>query len=454
MVSVQLRDLNFEKDIGANSILLNVGPFSLVVDAGMDPKRVGKSALPNYGLLKPNSVDLILLTHCHLDHLGSLPILAQGQPKAEILLSYPASLIAPIMLENSFTVMCRQKEEQAIPEYPLYTKKDIEKLIQKFRATKFGIKNRIQKGKDFLDITFFPAGHVVGAASIFIQYQGKNIFLTGDILFCDQLTLKGARFPVEAIDTLILETTRGSTERTAHRQQEEKRLLKTISKTIQRGGTCLLPVFAFGRMQEMLQLFYRARKEKELPECPIFCSGLGMSLVNTFDEIGKQTGLVHFNKKILKALKIKSLGRKKIAPGVQLPSPAIYLLSSGMLVENTPSYKVCTCLLHDSKNTVCFVGYCDPDTPGGKLLTAVPEEEFLFEDIDFRTPLKAEVVRFDLSGHADREELYAFCIEKKAKQIFLTHGEKNARQWFMDKFKKEQPQTVVVDPSPGQLYTL
>ena len=77
-----IQDLNFEKDIGANSILLEVGPFKFVIDAGMDPKQLGNKALPNFDVLEPNSIDFIALTHCHLDHLGGLPILAKKQPQA------------------------------------------------------------------------------------------------------------------------------------------------------------------------------------------------------------------------------------------------------------------------------------------------------------------------------------------------------------------------------------
>jgi Cft2 family RNA processing exonuclease len=455
VIGCYLRDLNFEKEIGANGLLLEVGAFRFVVDVGMDPKRVGNSALPQLDLLPKNSVDAILLTHCHLDHVGGLPVLLRQQSQARVFLSYPTSLITPIMLENSYTVMCRQKEEQSIPEYPLYEKKDIERIKQSFLPVKFGQAQHLEKEGCNLDITFYLAGHVLGASSILIEYGGQRIFITGDILFQDQHTLKGANIPSDRyFDTIVLETTRGRTERKSNRANEEERLLKTIAHTIQRGGICLIPAFALGRIQELLVLLYNARRMDKIPECPIFCSGLGMALVNVFNEIGKTTNTVHFSRKILKQLNVKPLRRKKIGPDSQLTTPAIYLLSSGMLVEHTPSYRVASSLIRDCKNTVCFVGYCDPDTPGGQLLQTSPDEVFTFKALEFSTPLRAQVEHFDLSGHADRDDLYQFVVDRQPKQVILTHGDAESRQWFLEKFSKNCPPIRILDPEVGKTYVL
>lgn len=451
-----IQDLNFEKDIGANCIFLEVGPFKFIVDAGMDPKRLGNKALPNFDDLEPNSIDFIALTHCHLDHLGGLPILAKKQPQAQVLVSYPTSLLAPLMLENSYSVMCRQKEEKAIAEYPLFTKESIAALQKRFFTLKFGKPYCIEKDGHQARLTFFAAGHVLGASSLLIEYEGRQIFITGDILFSDQNSLKGAKIPqLDSLDVLILETTRGCTERTALRRSEEERLIKTISKTIKRGGICLIPAFALGRIQELIVLLYNARKGNKYPECPIFCSGLGMSLINVFDAIGKTSSSVNFNRQILKKLNIKQLRRKKIDPKTtKLKAPAIYLLSSGMLVEHTPAYNVASCLLKDNKNSICFVGYCDPSTPGGKLLQTQPNEVFKFEEWDYSIPVRAKVEKFDLSGHADRDDLYQFVLAQKPKKVVLSHGDDDARNWFIQKFKKHFEALHILDPNVGQRYEL
>ena len=86
----------------------------------------------------------------------------------------------------------------------------------------------------------------------------------------------------------------------------------------------------------------------------------------------------------------------------------IYLVSSGMMVENTPSYVLASGLLGDSKNSVLFVGYCDPQTPGGKLLDSQEGDDFDFDAVDVITKVSAKVCKYDLSGHANRDELIAF----------------------------------------------
>ncbi len=456
MAKFFVKDLNFEKNIGANSLSLKVGAFHFLVDAGMDPKRLGNEALPKLKGIPKNSVDFILLTHCHLDHLGSLPIVMKQQTKAQVLVSYPTQLIAPFMLENSYSVMCRQKDEKGISEYPLFTKDDIAQVAKKFFPVKYGQTYVLKKEDQQANITFFEAGHVLGASSVLIEHEGRKLFITGDILFSDQNSLRGAHIPqLQDLDVVIMETTRGATERKASRRNEEERLIKTIAKTIKNGGACLIPAFALGRMQEMLVLLYEAKKANKLPDCPIYCSGLGMALVSVFDEIGKTSPYLNFSRQILKKLNVKSMRRKKIDPKTStLKSPAIYLLSSGMLVEHTPAYNVAACLLNNNKNSICFVGYCDERTPGGQLLQAKHNSTFRFEEINFSTKIRAKIDRFDLSGHADRDELCEFIHAQQPKKVVLTHGEEASREWFMARFSKQERSCSVLDPEVGKSYCL
>ena len=451
-----IRDLNFEKDIGANGVSVKVGPFSFLIDAGMDPKRYGNEALPRFDLLEDGDIDFIVLTHCHLDHLGSLPVVVRKQPQAQILSSYPAQLLAPLMLENSYSVMCRQKDELSIPEYPLFSKDEVAQLLKKFLPLKYGTAYTLEKEGHCATLTLFEAGHVLGASSVLIEYEGRQLLITGDILFSDQNSLKGARIPqLHSPDVVILETTRGATQRKVSRRSEEERLIKTIAKTIKRGGACLIPAFALGRMQEMLVLLYKAKKANKLPNCPIFCSGLGMSLINTFDEMGKKSACVNFSRQILRHLNVKSLRRKKLDPNTsKLVTPAIYLLSSGMLVEHTPAYNVAACLLGSAKNSICFVGYCDERTPGGELQKAKPGATFCFDAINFSTKIRAKIDRFDLSGHADREELCEFIGAQNPKKVVLVHGDEESRKWFSAIFSKNERSMSVLDPDVGKEYCL
>jgi Cft2 family RNA processing exonuclease len=131
---------------------------------------------------------------------------------------------------------------------------------------------------------------------------------------------------------------------------------------------------------------------------------------------------------------------------------ALYIISSGMLVERTPSYTLASGLVSNARNTIGFVGFCDPDTPGGKLLAAKTGDTFLFEAANVKAKVKAHVERFELSGHADREELLEFAVQTGARSIVLTHGDPLARAWFAQQLAEKAPQSKVLDPVPLQTY--
>ena len=304
-----------------------------------------------------------------------------------------------------------------------------------------------EKNGQAIEITAYHAGHVAGAVSFELTHQGKSVFFTGDLLFNDLRTLDGAQLPRHPVDLLVMETTRGGAERPPGQQREGEitRLLEDIRKALSRGGSVLIPVFALGRMQEMLVVLDEARKNKVLPPTPVFCSGLGMDLVNHIHQISQNFNRVHFKRKVLRSLGAQPLPRR-LQPGEPLPMRGIYLVSSGMLVENTPSYMLASSMLGDDRNGLFFVGYCDPSTPGGQLLETEHGEDFLFDAIDIRQKVRASVHRYDLSGHADRDELLAYAEAVSPRKIILHHGDPDARAWFLQKFKERN--LPALDPEP------
>jgi Cft2 family RNA processing exonuclease len=176
-----------------------------------------------------------------------------------------------------------------------------------------------------------------------------------------------------------------------------------------------------------------------------------MDLADYFDEISRKTKHVNFNRNIIKDLKIKPTPRKLVA-GQDPEQNALYIISSGMLVERTPSYTLASGLLGNARNTIGFVGYCDPETPGGKLLASKPGDNFVFETAHVKAKVKARVERFELSGHADREELLEFAVQTGARSIVLTHGEQGARDWFAAQLAEKAPGSKILDPVPGKTY--
>lgn len=451
---MKLIDLNRDGGIGANSLFLQIGDLRVLVDCGLHPKKVGRAATPDLTPLRSAPLDLIIITHCHLDHIGSLPVVMREHPNTPVIMTQASRMLIERMLHNSANVMVRQKEEENIPDYPLFTHEEIDRCAGRLTGLPVGHPKKFRGARDEIEITFHHAGHVAGAAGVEIKHKHRSIFLTGDVLFEDQRTLQGAKFPAGHFDTLIMETTRGVSERPLGKERvhEVARLITSINDTIQRSGSYLIPVFALGRMQEILAIIHDARKFGKLVDCPIFASGLGMDIADYFDEITRKTkGGVQFNRSIIKDLKIKPTPRKLVA-GEDPEQNALYIVSSGMLVEKTPSYTLASGLVGNARNTIGFVGYCDPDTPGGQLLLAKPGDQFLFEANHVKVKIKAHIERFELSGHADREELLEFAVQTEARSIVLTHGDPEARAWFISQLEAQAPKSKLLDPVPLQSY--
>ena len=448
-------DLNEHGGIGSSATLLEIGPYALLIDSGIHPKMEGNASLPHLDSIRDKQVDCIILTHCHLDHVGSIPVAARYFPEAHILMSRASALLAPRMLRNSVNVMNRKREESGLTEYPFYSFKEVDALDDRILGLAFERAFCIDHHGPELSITLYRAGHVAGAAGVYIEGCGESIFVTGDCLFRDNMTLPGAEFPVSNVDTLVMETTRGATEpkASADRSEEWNALFADMRTAFERGGNVLVPVFALGRMQEMLTQIEARREEPWLQAIPIFCSGLGMDLVDYFDQIAKRIGGLEFSRKIVRQLKVKAPDWNWCR-GKQPKTPSLMILSSGMLVEHTPSYRMASGLFHDPKNLIQFIGYCDPDTPGGALQNMKTGDEYLFEVLDYKAPLYLEIQRYDLSGHAERSELIDYATTLAPKRVILSHGDPEARDWFSETLADRQSDSEVINPETLQTIDL
>ena len=118
---MKLIDLNRQGGIGANAMFVQIGGVNILVDSGLNPKLVGREATPDFAKIADQHVDLIIVTHCHLDHFGSLPIAMREHPHAPVLMSLSSRIILERMLRNSASVMLRQKEEGKLPGGPLFS---------------------------------------------------------------------------------------------------------------------------------------------------------------------------------------------------------------------------------------------------------------------------------------------------------------------------------------------
>ena len=438
--------------IGANSYLLETRSARVVLDAGMHPKHEGAEALPHYEFLEDGSVDSVVITHSHLDHVGTLPVLLKDHPEAKVFLTPETAELASTMLHNSVNVMQAKRVEHGITEYPLFDHRELDRITAIFEAR--GIERPFNLDREgTMRATFHDAGHILGSVGVTIETSGKRVMYTGDVNFEHSTLQKGALFPEEHVDALIVETTRGAQERTPgySRHAEENELAESIARVIARKGSVLIPVFAMGKTQEVLAMIHRFKREGIIPtHTPVYIGGLSTKMTHVYDRFSDVSRRHLPGFRFLKDMEIEGSDRKRKGP-IPFGSGCIYALSSGMMSEKTVSNNFARQgILENKRHGLFFVGYADPETPGGRIRAAKQGENVKLDDSHAGVPLNCEMRVFDFSGHSTRDAIADYAVKLRPKKIFLVHGDDDAVAWFRQDLQRRLPDSQVIVPLPGE----
>jgi Cft2 family RNA processing exonuclease len=454
---MRIMNLNPGTDIGASSWFVDIENHRLLLDAGTHPKREGLDSLPLYKLIKREELDAIALSHCHHDHVGSLPLAIRQFPKAHVLMTQLSYFIVERVLHNSVNVMTRQRDEMGIKEYPLYSHDELDDMAPLFqgfqynREVEWAAYHKTRAGLPSPTLEFFDAGHALGSAGIMVRGNRETLFYTGDVSFRDQTILKGARFVDVKADVLIMETTRGNRAVPPDftREAEIERLAQALDRVLKRKGCVLIPVFALGRTQEILALLALLMRAGKLNKQPIYIGGLGRVFTEIYDLEAHRAHRQHSNLRLTEALNLIVMEKGQVER-MKLTGGRLFVLTAGMMSENTAAHDLAVRMVGDEKQAIFFVGYADPDTPGGRLKAAKPGETFLFSGTGGQLTKRCEIQDFDLTAHANRDELLDFVGQVSPRAVLLGHGEDESRQWFEEQIHARYPKIQVVQPAPGQ----
>jgi Cft2 family RNA processing exonuclease len=440
-------------EIGANSFLFDFDGTRVVVDSGMHPKHFGADALPLHEPLGFDAIDGIILTHAHLDHLGSLPLLQRRHPRTPVYMTEATAHLSDIMLHNSVNVMTSQREELGLANYPLFTHDEVNDATQQWSLR--GLRRGFEIGDRGVKATFFDAGHVLGAVGVQFDTPRGTVLHSGDVHFEEQSIATGADLPRSGVDTLVLEATRGDSPRDPSytRAGEARRLAGVIRETLRRGGSVLMPVFALGKSQEMLVLLHQLVKAGELPSTPVYLGGLSTKVCAAYDELTHRASRLHQGLELLRELPDLQFSarpkRGKARARMQYRSGAIFALSSGMMSENTVSNEFAFQFLENPANTLCFVGYADPESPAGRIKNTPQGYPVRLNENRDPVDLNCPVESFDFSGHSDREGLRSYARDLKPKRIILVHGDPPALDWFQRTLSADLPGCQVITALPN-----
>lgn len=455
-----LTNLTRGNEIGANSYLLDFdGEARVVLDSGMHPRAEGTDALPNFEPLQHKPLDAIIISHAHHDHLGSLPVLMREQSKARVFMSEPTYYLADPLLHNSVQVMLKQRDELARPEYPFFTHRELDQQAHIWQACglnrAWSLEGHPLIDREPVSFTFHDAGHILGSVGVELNHRGRKVFYTGDVNFSDQTLVQKAQFPQSEIDTLIIETTRGThpTPEGFSRPQQISQLAQAINETFEKGGAIMIPVFALGKTQETLALIHFLQRGKQIPAGPIYIGGLGRSLTVIYDKLAGRSQRSHGHLQLLEDIRPQVLDGKTITD-FKPKKGHIYLLSSGMMTEKTLSNVLAQRFLSEERHSILFVGYCDPASPAGRLLATKRGEQVVLSKNYGEQPVLCRVEHFDLTAHAQREDLLNYILTVNPRACALVHGDLAALQWFQKELAEQRPGMKVILPPSGETITI
>jgi metallo-beta-lactamase family protein len=451
----------------AHLLSLNNG-FKILLDCGL--YQGSEEEMKNFNetwLFDPAEIDLVVLSHAHIDHSARLPKLVKDGFKGDIISTHATRSLCNIMLLDSAKIQEYEAEYHNSKELkksgkaqliePLYKSADVIDTMRRFSGLPY---DRWEPIHPNVELQYRDAGHILGSANITLRIkengQERLIGFTGDIGRPDRPILRDPQQMPEC-DYLICESTYGDRLHEG-KPEETERFLEIIKKTcIERKGKLIIPAFSVGRTQELVYMLDKLETAGRLPQIPVYVdSPLAVNATmifgshpECFDQELSEYMLLDDNPFGFNDLTyVRSVELSKSLNNSQ--QPAIIISASGMMNAGRVRHHAAN-NLSDPKNTFLIVGYCARGTLGSILLDGVKEVKLFGNQV----PVRAEIIRMgSFSAHADQKEMLNFISNQhNANEIFLVHGEREAQRTFAREIR-DSMQTKVHVPDLNSLYHL
>jgi metallo-beta-lactamase family protein len=450
-VSLKLTFLGGAGTVTGSKYLVENGGRRLLVDCGLF-QGFKTLRLRNWAPLPApaRGISAVALTHAHIDHSGYLPLLVRQGFEGPVFCTEATRDLCAILLPDAGHLQEREADfanrrgySKHHPALPLYTEEDAARALDLLRPTPFDSEFEIFGGAR---ARFVRAGHILGAASLILNWQGKTVVFSGDIGRYDDPLMPDPQTP-ERADFLLIESTYG--DRRHDLQKPEDALAYAIGRTIRRGGTAIVPAFAVGRAQSLIYYIGRLKATGRLPAgLPVFLdSPMAIDATELFRR--------HAGDQRLPSEELRRLG-----DGVECvhtgedskaltadPRPKVIISASGMATGG----RVLHHLAHyapDARNAIIFAGFQAGGTRGASMVGGAESIKIFGEYV----PVRAEVHNLDmLSAHADRSELlrWAGAMKSPPRKTFVVHGEPTGA----DALRRALAETLRFDcVTPDHLY--
>ncbi|OGI67124.1 hypothetical protein A2823_01695 [Candidatus Nomurabacteria bacterium RIFCSPHIGHO2_01_FULL_41_91] len=436
---------------GAN-FLLEIDGQKILVDCGLTQgMKLADDVNWDSFVYDPREIDILFVTHAHVDHLGRIPKLIKEGFRGKIYSTEPTKGLAGPMLEDTAGILGKN-EDLGLDK--IYTEENIKLAFSLWQGFTYHQKIKITEN---VEASFLNAGHILGSAMVEFLYNGKKILFTGDLGNSLSPLLPDTEKVTDA-DYLIMESVYG--DRNHESKDDRRRLLaETIQDNHKRRGTLIMPTFSLERSQELLFELDALLEGNRIPVMPIFFdSPLAIRLTDVFKQYKN-----YLNEKAQKAISsgkylfdfpgmhntLKSEESKLIN---DVPNPKIVIAGSGMstggrIVHHEKHY------LPDPNNTLLLTGYQSIGTPGRLIQEGLKKVRITGEDVAVRAHI---VTIYGYSGHKDSDGLLSFVedMQDSVKKVFVVMGEPKSSMFLVQKlrdnlgiraFAPKQGDSVILD---------
>ncbi|KAF9438809.1 Cleavage and polyadenylation specificity factor subunit 3 [Entomortierella beljakovae] len=412
---MEVTPLGAGSEVGRSCHVLKYKGKTVLLDCGIHPGQGGISGLPFFDEVDPASIDVLLITHFHLDHAAGLPYFTERTSfKGRIFMTHPTKAIFKWLLSDYVKVSNVGSNDM------LYDEAQLASCYEKIETVDYHQEMNV----DGIKFTGYNAGHVLGAAMFLIEIAGIKILYTGDYSREEDRHLMAAEKPTNVqTDVLICESTYG-VQSHEPRLDRERRFTGKVHQIVQRGGRCLLPVFALGQAQELLLMLdeYWAA-HPELESIPVYyASSLAKKCMTVY-----QTYINMMNARIRKQFAVsnpfvfKHISHLKNIEMFDDTGPCVMMASPGML-QNGLSRELFERWCTDTKNGLVITGYCVENTLAKDVMNE-PDEIQTMNGQKLKLRMSVDYISF--SAHVDFTQNSAFIDEVKAPYVILVHGETN-----------------------------
>jgi metallo-beta-lactamase family protein len=439
--------------------------YKILLDCGLyQGNEGGMREFNRDWLFEPSEVDVVVLSHAHIDHSGRLPMLVRDGFRGDILCTHPTKDLCSVMLMDSAYLQERDAEFENKQHYrkeghkleALYTMDDVAPCLDRFVTIGY---NRWFTLRPGLEVRLLDAGHILGSASVTLRIQrnGEEPLLfgfTADIGRPNRPILKDP-VPMPPMDYLICESTYGG-EKHESAPDELEHFLDIIKSTcVERKGKLLIPAFSVGRTQEIVYMLDRLENEGRLPRIKVYVdSPMAVDATSIYSAHPEC-----FDKDIREYMQhdpnpfgfhnlmyIRRLEDSKMLN--TLEGPAIIISASGMMEGGRIRHHVFN-QIDKPDNTVLFVGFCAPQTLGARIRDGAKTVRLFGQEKEVRARIE---IMDSFSAHGDEQEMVDFLVlqnKKRLKHIWLAHGEYDRQQAFRDRLLDEGFRKVDI-PGLGQ----